>query len=483
MIINIFATCLGTAIALLAMYCAVKARINSGGFNGPGKGGPGTSGLASGGAATARYNSSASAVAGVWLFVWIYGISVVRGKNPQFTIPCILSAIFANISMVYAPQFSTMTQAEAFALHLLEAFLTGFAIATGVSLFVFPFTSRKIVFKEVAAYINSLRELMGANLAYLRSLEETDVFLPHRVNTAGDEVIGSKEAEIFKRKMQALTALHAKFNTDLPFAKREVSLGNLGPDDLQSIFRQLRMVMLPLVGLSSMQEVFQRIAEERGWDRSVDFAYVLPDEARNESDRIRAVTVQEWHGLMRSLREPFGRVTQTIDEGLEHVGIILQLIPNPRRKKYHEADAVEASGSEPQPGERGFTASYSVRSLQFLESKKDMLRAWYGIILTRLSGRMRANLSSNLHRCAMHEIELPPDFFDDPYKKDFYAPSWMNEDDPDSSDMRRVRRQLFLSLYMEASSIMSRTLCPPQFPNLTKNGFIVPFIQYQSPSI
>lgn len=376
MIINIFAACLGTAIAVLAMYCAVRARINSEGFKGPGKGGPGTSGLASGGAATAGYNSSASAVAGVWLFVWIYGISVIRGKNPQFTIPCILSAIFANISMVYAPQFSTMMQAETFALHLLEAFLTGFAIASGVSLFFFPFTSRQIVFKEMADYITSLRELMNANLTYLRSLEETDVFLPHRVNTAGDEVIGSKEADVFKGKMQALTALHAKLNTDLPFAKREVSLGKIGPDDLQSIFKQLRMVMLPLVGLSSMQEVFQRIAEERGWDRSVDFAHVLPEEARNESDRIRAVTVQEWHGLMKSLREPFGMVTQTINDGLEHIGIILQLIPNPRRKKRHGADAAEASGAEPQPGERGFTASYSVRSLRFLESKKDLLRAW-----------------------------------------------------------------------------------------------------------
>lgn len=79
----------------------------------------------------------------------------------------------------------------------------------------------------------------------------------------------------------------------------------------------------------------------------------------------------------------------------------------------------------------------------------------------------------------MHSIELPPDFFDDPYKKDFYAPSWMNEDDADSSGMRRVRRQLFLSLYMEASPVVCRALCClQQLLTFTINGITVPFIQH-----
>lgn len=78
----------------------------------------------------------------------------------------------------------------------------------------------------------------------------------------------------------------------------------------------------------------------------------------------------------------------------------------------------------------------------------------------------------------MHSIELPPDFFDDPYKKDFYAPSWMNEDDPDSSGMRRVRRQLFLSLYMEASLVFCCALCLQQLLTFTTNGIIVPVVQH-----
>lgn len=194
MLINILVTGLGCSVALLAMFCTVHARINTEGVRGPGTGGAGTSGMAAAGAATSTYNSSASAVAGIWLFVQIYSISAVRAKMPQFTIPSILCAIFANVSMVYAPQFSTMTQAEAFARKLLISFLTGFGISSGVSLIIFPLTSREVVSKEMTGYVASLRGALQANLDYLHSLEESDMFAPHRVNTAGEEVAGSKEA-------------------------------------------------------------------------------------------------------------------------------------------------------------------------------------------------------------------------------------------------------------------------------------------------
>ena len=138
MLMQILLVCIGSAVTVLAMFCCVQARLHSEGFNEPGTGGPGTSGLAAKGAQTAPYSSSASAVAGVWLFVGIYAISVLRARMPQYTIPCIMCAVFVNISMTYAPQFNTMAQAESFVLNLLEAYLTAFGIASGVSLLVFP---------------------------------------------------------------------------------------------------------------------------------------------------------------------------------------------------------------------------------------------------------------------------------------------------------------------------------------------------------
>ncbi|KAI7363165.1 hypothetical protein KC354_g6695 [Hortaea werneckii] len=418
MLVNLFATCLGCAVTLLAMYCSVIARLNTESNTAA----SGTSAAAAAGIATSPYNPSASAVAGIWLFAMIYAISAARAERPQFTIPSIVLAIFANVSMVYAPQFSSMALAQSFAQRLLEAYLTGFAISTACSLIVFPLTSRQVVFKDMSGYIVSLRDAIKANLDYIHSLEETDVFAPHRVNTAGEEVAGSKEADAFKDKMRGLAALHAKTATDLPFAKREVAIGRLGPDDLQKTFRMLRIVMLPVLGLSCMSDVFQRIAEERGWDGAKSFANIPLSEAHGEEETMRIESVIEWHELMKRLREPFESITNTIDEGLEHVAILLQLVPAPKRWSVDE----ENNASIPKPGEKGFSAMYDRRAIEFLESKKEMLRAW----------------------CAMHDIELPGDFFDNPDSKDFKAPPWMNHASL-SNDRKRLRRQLFMCLYME----------------------------------
>ncbi|WPH01933.1 Hypothetical protein R9X50_00478700 [Acrodontium crateriforme] len=424
MIVNVLTACISAAFALLAMFCSIRARIGSIGFRGAGTGGQGTSGIATQGAATSEYNSSASAVAGVFLFVWIFGISAVRAKRPQLTIPSILGAIFANISMVYAPQFSTMAQATVFAKHLLEAFLTGFAVATGVSLLVFPLNSRQVVTTDMGSYVSSLQAAIAANYKYMRSLENDDMFAPHRINTAGEEVAGSAEAKEFKAKMQELAAVHAKFSVDISFAKREVAIGKAGPDDLQQLYKLLRLIMTPTLGLSCMSDVFQRIAEEIGWDCSHSYANMTEAEASTDNERARIESIQEWHDLMKILREPFGKVTRAIDEGLTHVAILLQL--KPTKPTRAPQDAVESDGDEPQPGDAKFVEVYNRKSLEFLESKKVMLRGW----------------------CRLHDIELSPDFFDNPYSGDISAPKWMNDGDLTGAH-RKLRRQLFLCLYME----------------------------------
>ncbi|EMC97852.1 hypothetical protein BAUCODRAFT_67516 [Baudoinia panamericana UAMH 10762] len=405
MLVNIFVTLLGTAVALLAMLCTVRARINSEGYP------------------TAPYNSSASAVAGLFLFAEIYLISVWRAKMPQFTIPSIILAIFANVSMIYAPQFSSMVQAEAFAQRLLEAFLTGFAISTGVSLLVFPLTSRQVVLKELTGYIGLLRASLKANIDYIHSLENADMFSPHRVNTAGQEVAGSKEADAFKAKMQALAALHSKFTADVPFAKREIAIGTLGADDMQQLAKHIRMVMLPTLGLSSLSDVFQRIAEQRGWAHVEDATSSAMDTV-DENQKARLQSIEDWHELAKRLRDPFDRITQLNDEGLEHAAIVLRLAA--RRKARSAEDSVENGGDEPQPGEKGFAAYYDRRSQRFLDSKKEVLKLW----------------------CATHGIHIPANFFDDPSLKDFEAPAFLNEA-PSSSEAQRLRRQLFLFLHME----------------------------------
>ena len=422
MLIQIFCSTMGCCIALLACYCTVQARIQSVGFDGPGTGGPGTSGTAARGAQTAPYNSSASAVAAVWLFAEIYLISAVRAKLPQWTVPCILWSIFANVSMTYAPQFNTMTQAIAFARNMYEAQLTGFGLATGVSLVIFPLTSRQVVFDDMKVFFTSLRAVLDANMVYLASLEDTDMFAAQRTNTAGEKPPRSPEAQALKEKTQTLTAALAKVHTNLPFAKREVALGKIGPDDLKEAFKCSRAITIPTVGLNVMSDIFDRISEERGFDRSVSFAHAGPDDSLDGSEKLRVIALNEWHELITLLRGPFGNITEIIKQGLQHVALVLRL----QKPKSNSQDP-EKSGDTPKPGSVEFAQYFDRMSKEFVESKKIMLRGW----------------------CKVHGIDLPEDFFTNKDSQNIDAPLWMNSDTM-TDERRRKRRQLMIMLYFES---------------------------------
>jgi hypothetical protein len=74
MTMNILGTCIGSAIAMLMVWSGVKAREHT----------------TNPGAPLERYNSSQSAVLGVWLFFQIYVVNTVKAKCPQLAFPTII---------------------------------------------------------------------------------------------------------------------------------------------------------------------------------------------------------------------------------------------------------------------------------------------------------------------------------------------------------------------------------------------------------
>lgn len=82
MLFNLITICLGTAIALLGIWTIIQARKHT---TAPGE-------------PLSGYNSSASAVAAIWLFFQIYLVNSLKSALPQLQFPAILYAIFANIA-------------------------------------------------------------------------------------------------------------------------------------------------------------------------------------------------------------------------------------------------------------------------------------------------------------------------------------------------------------------------------------------------
>jgi hypothetical protein len=357
MTMNILGTCIGSAIAMLMVWSGVKAREHT----------------TTPGAPPERYNSSQSAVLGVWLFFQIYVVNTLKAKLPQLAFPVIIYAIQVNVAATNGFLFRTTAQCEAFILRLLESFLTGFALATGVSLFIIPVTSRKVVMKEVTGYIGLLRGALSAHKTYIHSLEDSDMFGKTYVpeTKTKDEKAKPKlkpEIENIKKMIGGIQELHGKLTADLPFAKREVAYGKLTPDDLEAIFKQLRAIMMPVLGLSSVMDLFERGAEINHWG---------DEDEELEHDEQRKKAVSEWNDMFQYLHEPFTEIFEALDDGLAHVLIRLGLSTPPKKKKKGQAqDDEEAKGDSIKPGDAGFGAHLEKQAAIFFSKKEPTLRRW-----------------------------------------------------------------------------------------------------------
>ncbi|OJD30580.1 mfs transporter [Diplodia corticola] len=414
MLLNLIATCVASAMNLLMMYCAVKARQHTT---------HATATPPASATSSYTYNSSASAVSAIWLFFQVYFVNLMRAKYaPTLQFPSIIYTIFVVVASIYSPQFTTMTKAMAFSKRLLDVFLTGFALATGVSLFVLPLTSRKVVFKVMTGYIGALSGSLHAHSSYFQSLEMKDMFYRVSTGQSGDKQ-RQPEAQAVKKSVAAIQAMQGKLSVDLPFAKREIAWGYLGPDDLQEMARLLRGVMLPLSGLSSVVDIFERLSELNGWDEQNEESYEI-----GARDMERRRMVEDWNLVMRSVHEPFQSLIQTMDEGLEHVMLRLRLKKPPKKKKdgnSSSSENVDVEGKEDrsQPGEDGFADFLESRTEEFYACKQLALKEW----------------------CKRKGIDVPDDYFKRPSNYDIHDV----RKDKGAEAYNRSQRSLYALLYIE----------------------------------
>ena len=426
MLFNIIGVCIGTAVSLLEIYCSVQARAHTSPpvratGNGP-----------SPGAAVTAYNSSASAVSAIWLFFNIYLVNTVRASRPQLQFPAIIYSIFVNVTSVYAPNFPTMAAGIAFAKRLMEAFLTGFAIATGVSLFIFPLSVRMTFFKQSAGFIAAAQGALRAQTAYLHTLEKKDMF---RTPTDSDEdekmqkssrhhkgkaVIPevSAEGQRLKAAVGALGELYGKMHADSAFAKREMAWGKLDACDINELLKLFQGIILPMTGLSSAADIFQRIAEVRGWTQR---------ETENEKSKY------QWNEIMRTLHDPFQTVTETMHDGLEHALYALELAKSSKKKANKGSDGkdvaskdVEADAGVMEPGDPEYAAYLTKKIDMFYEERKTTLAVW----------------------CQQRGIKMDAKPFETPSQTalNISTKNANRADDPE--EHARNQRQLYLVLYV-----------------------------------
>ncbi|KAK4167698.1 hypothetical protein QBC43DRAFT_202945 [Cladorrhinum sp. PSN259] len=365
LLLNVLAVSFGSAVSMLALWSAIKAREHTT----P----PGTQPTP-----IPAYNSSQSAVCGVWLFFNIWFGNVVRAKLPAFNLPVIIYSILVNVAATNGPFMTSVTSAHSFVRQLMTAMLVALALCLGVNLFVFPISSRLVVFKEFEGAIGLLRKTVALQKAYLVSIEKEDMFATvTRTNTSAAMNGGKDKPRLTKEEKAAkalrevggkLRELAGKLHADIPFAKRDFAWGKLDAKDISELFSMIRNVYIPVLGMMTIIDIFKRVSEHRGWNLDED---EVPDEVTADKEREKHI----WNEVMKQMHEPFEILSEAIDQGLEHAGICLEILPRPKKARKGGVD-VEARGEKIGPGDPALANVIKEKVEAFYSKKGELLNRW-----------------------------------------------------------------------------------------------------------
>lgn len=322
---------------------------------------------------------------------------------PQFRFAYVMSSIITIVTMAYAPQMTEMKAAIKIARQLFGALMFGLAVATGISLFFLPLTSRKLVFGDTSAYLSSIRKVLEAKSTFLRSIEHQSMFQ------------SSAESETLRSEVKKLRSVNNKLFADIGLAKKEIAYGHLDAADLSEMHRLLRSLFLPVAGMNQIIDVFERLAKLHGWNTA-------PRDERSPETNSERVIMEEYEEMMQILHSPIEDVSAAMYDALDHVSILLKLgKPAPK-------PADEEANRSSSPGNVDFSQYFEKQINSFDSTRGSILKSW--------CERNKITLSPVLSRDSLWPEGMPADH------DDLFA--------------THEQRQLFVLLYV---SLMNCLMC------------------------
>ena len=266
--------------------------------------------------------------------------------------------------------------------------------------------------------------MLKAQTAYMESLESIDPVAMHQ-KQLDDEKTNAKKgkkdnathgaldtpaAAAMKATFTKLMELHTKLNADITPAKREPAIGKLSSKDITLMWKQLRMIFIPVLGLSTSIDVLRRHAEKQRWT-DLDL--------NAEEDELRQEQFETLHMMMKTLHGPFEEIKDAIGAGFKHIMITLELTKAPKKKKNDDEET--QAGKPAAPGTPGFAAVLKEKLDAFHTSKQATLEQW----------------------CHQKGIKIPDNFFNESYTLQ------ESQDMTEEAVPDKLRNQLFFVLHME----------------------------------
>ena len=300
--------------------------------------------------------------------------------------PMVAFSIFASVTITRGGMFTSVPEGLEFVARLLKGFMIGFAIATAVSLFIFPITSRGNVFHDIRDYIATIEDMLPSQISIecdtiTRLLTENG--LPPQPQTSQTALGTQSESESATEKtlqasMAKLNRLHSKLHADLPYSRDEIAWGKLTADDLSVITYQIRTLLLPLSGMSLVPELLSK-TRRKGGPHSTSKENGAPTQSSIQ-------TAVEKHATR------LADASDLVCTGLRHFLLALELIP-PKLFDRREgcpggvdARDEEARGAALSPQQPDFRVRFELALHEFYSRRKQLaempvsLEAFSGIV-------------------------------------------------------------------------------------------------------
>lgn len=288
-------------------------------------------------------------------------------------------SIFASVTITRAGTFITLSEGLEFISRLLKGFMIGFAIATGVSLLIFPITSRGNVFHDIKEYVSAAEGVLQAQISFAEGSAVTGLFsgkgFLRRARTAlstrdmqseGDTNLQSKQKQL-QAAMNKLNGLHSKLHADLFYSKEEIAWGKLSPEDLSMMASLFRSLLLPLAGMSMLPEILETIIKNEGrrdGDEETDSLDGTGENALKQSE-IQKV-VETHHARLVD-------ATELVKLGLAHFLLSLELIS----AKHLDKQKLPHQGGSPARDEEARGQTLSPLDPDFASHFERDLRSYY----------------------------------------------------------------------------------------------------------
>ena len=332
--LNLIFTVLACAMSFLGAYTCIRARLMS--EDTP---------------ASDHYNSSASAVCAIFLFFNIYTINAMRAAIPSMLYPSICYSTFIGIIFTSIHLYPIMYTSTWLIWKLAVSYLFGFALALAVALLVFPLSNRSMAFVQEAKFLGAIRLVEPPRHALANQLRGNAV--------QPSDLLGK------------FILLHANVSS----AQHDFAWGKLDGPDLECMVHLLREVLIPSLGLATIDKLFLTLyTDRRGEDAGVD---CLAADLSNEG-----IIKDE---VIRTLEISLQALSYAVNNGLDHTAYVLGLTPPSKLKDPSSEIGIDTMSSNVSPGQLGFAARLKRSLKEFQDGRQQRLSAFLESRSSRLS--------------------------------------------------------------------------------------------------